>query len=158
MKTTKDWKYYLRIFLISTVGLLVYVIYMSIKNGEFEFSLYGELFYVPLFFAFFTYLIDKVMKIATKGIRKKGNLFDDFTLKTSLAMKDTDLFDIEDYRKLRENLKFQKALNHAFQIVEEGETEDITYEYLTKKFKKDTMEYNALMIVIKESKKMQDLS
>lgn len=158
MRKNKGLKYYLRIFVISTLGLLVYIAVASYINGEIELGLYTNLFYVPLLFAIFTFIIDFLMKIITKGFGKKDTLYNEFTLKTSLALKETGILDIEDYRILRENIKFQKALYHAFQIVQEGETEDINYEFLSKKFKKSSIEYKALEVVIKESKKIQDLS
>ena len=67
-------------------------------------------------------------------------------------------YDIEDFRKLRESSKFQKALNHAFKISSEGEYKGVTFEFLEKKFKKGTLEYKAIIIVIEEAKKMKDLS
>ena len=61
---------------------------------------------------------------------------------------------IEDFRRLREDERFQKGLQQAFRIKNEGETESLNFTILEKKFKKNTREYEAMNVVIEEVKKM----
>lgn len=158
MNKEKDSKYYVRIFVISAIGVIAYLIYLSLNEDDFDIYNYGVLFIVPLFFTFITYMIDQISNLTFGLKRRKRGKYDEFIYVTSTALKNRDLFAIEDFRKMRESVRFQKALNHVFQIISEGESEGVTYELLEKKFKKDTLEYKALQIVIEESKKMNDLS
>lgn len=158
MKKGKNLRYYLRIFLLSSIGLISYIIYMSIRNGEFDADLYGNLIFVPVFFVIFTFSFDFIVNLIFGEKEISMNDYNKFVKITGDAIEASGNYDIEDFRKLRESSKFQKALNHAFKIVSEGEYKEVTFEFLEKKFKKGTLEYEAIMIVIAEAKKMKDLS
>lgn len=67
-------------------------------------------------------------------------------------------FSIEDYSKLRSDKKFQKGLGQGFRVYDNGETEDLNFEFLERKFKKGTNEYTAFQVVIKQVKKLMENS
>ena len=62
-------------------------------------------------------------------------------------------FTLEEERRMRENVKFQKSLSQVFTIIKHGENDEITWDYLQKKFKKDSKEFEALNLVIESVKK-----
>ena len=96
-----------------------------------------------------TYFFPKQRK---KNEEKQG--YEQFLVEMNQVLnKETD-FSIQDYRSLQDSEKFQKTLHQLYTIKTEGEKPDLTYDYLGKKFKKTTIEYKAIHIIIKEAKKL----
>lgn len=159
MKKKKDFKYYALIFVFSSIAFLVYMLYLRIRNGEFDIELVKSLLYVPVMFTALLYLFDLIFdKIFTKkGV--KGNVkFDAYMRRASNTIQKECNFSIEDYTRLRSNQRFQKGLAQAFRVYDNGETKDLDFEFLERKFKKGTNEYVAFQVVIKEVKKMMEKS
>lgn len=155
MNKKKGFKYYGVVFIVSVVALAVYILYLSYQAGELDTTMLLSLIYVPFMFTLFLFVFDKLFDtIFPSKTKKTDDLFANYLKIVSNAIQSTYNFSIEDYRRLRENPKFQKALEQAFRIVEKGETPEISFDFLQKKFKKDTNEYSAMMVVIDEVKKM----
>jgi len=155
MKKTRGFKHYLRFWLIATGLYALYVIYLSFDAAAFDPSVLFSIGILPLAFTFLLFVFDQIFdKIWPSKEKKKDDEFSDFLKKTTYKVNEKLKLSIEDFRRLRENDKFQKSLYQAYQIYLIGETEEINYTLLNKKFKKDTNEYNALMIVIEEVKEM----
>jgi hypothetical protein len=155
MNNKKGLKYYGIIFGVSVVALAIYIVYLGYQSGGIDTALLFSLLYVPFIFTLFLFVFDKLFDFIfpSKG-KKKDDLFSKYLKVVSTAIQTKYNFSIEDYRRLRENPKFQKALEQAFRILENGETEEISFEFLQKKFKKDSNEFLAMVVVIEEVKKM----
>lgn len=159
MKKKKDFKYYALIFVFSSIAFVLYMLFLRIRNGEFDIELVKSLFYVPFMFTFLLYIFDLVFdKIFTKkGV--KGNVkFDAYMRRASNVIQKECDFSIEDYTRLRNDQRFQKGLGQAFRVYDNGETKDLNFEFLERKFKKGSNEYVAFQVVIKEVKKMMEKS
>lgn len=155
MNNKKGFKYYAIVFGVSTIALILYILYLGYQAGELDSTLLVSLIYVPFMFTGFLFVFDKIFdKLMPSKTQKKDNLFSNYLKIVSAAIQSEYNFSIEDYRRLRENPKFQKALEQAFRILEKGETEDISFDFLERKFKKGTNEFLSMIVVIDEVKKM----
>ena len=155
MKNKKGIKYYALILVFSSISLVLYVVYLNISDKEID----TDLYYVPVMFTGFLILFDKIQeKIFPKKNKVSHDKFNTYLKSASVAIqKDCDL-SIEDYKKLRNDQKFQKGLGQAFRVYDKGESEDVNFEFLERKFKKGTNEYIAFQAVINEVKKMMENS
>lgn len=162
MKQVKNFRYYLMIFIISTIAIALFVGVDAIQNGKIDTNLLFTAAFAPLVFSVFLFLFDKIFEmIFPKKLKKKQDNKDNYQQFLNVINKEVELqtdFSIEDYRRLRDSEKFQKSLKQAFRILEDGESEDISYTYLSKKYKKDSREYTAMNIVINEVKKLKENS
>ena len=155
MRSKKGFKYYGLVFIFSTLALGAYVLYLSIKDGNFDIDMVLSLVTVPFMFTGLLFVFDKIFDRIFKPKAK----VDDSEYKTYLttvgkAIDDNCDFSIEDYRRLRANLGFQKSLEQVYRVFKDGESEEISFGYLEKKFKKNTNEFIALSVVISEVKQM----
>ena len=159
MNSRKGFRYYIIMFFLSVVALGAYVAYLSIKEGSIDMNLIYSYAPVPLVFTFLLFAFDKVFEMIFPSKFKKEDTEYNKYLKTvgEVISKQCD-FSIEGYRRLRENSIFQKSLEQAFRILYKGESEDMNFQFLEKKFKKNTNEYTALLVVIEEVKKMMENS
>ncbi|AIO18251.1 hypothetical protein KQ51_00363 [Candidatus Izimaplasma bacterium HR1] len=154
MKNKRGFKHYLRFWMLATVLYSAYVIFISSRDGM-ELSFILSAVYLPIVFTFLLFAFDTVFdRIWPQKDKKSDQEFDEFLKKTTYKVNEELELSIEDFRRLRENEKFQKSLYQVYQIYLIGETEEINFIFLEKKFKKDTTEYVALEIVVKEVKKM----
>lgn len=159
MKNKKGLKYYATIFAFSTFALVLYVIYLRFKDGEFDMEIILPLLYVPLVFTGFLFTFDRLFEKIFPNQKKKENTKYSYYIKTvGTAIEVQCDFGIEDYKKLRSNQKFQKGIEQAFRVYDKGETNDMDFEFLERKFKKSTNEYTAFQVVINEVKKMMENS
>lgn len=152
MKNKKGLMYYIRYYLILLSAYVVLVLISTAMNDwEFNNGQLISIAYLPLTFVLFLFLfdrlIDKVIKPKNKEVEDKYTLFVKGVVE---KIDQREKFLIEDYNQLRENDKFQKALKHAFDIVQNGETEEMNVNFLRKKFKKDTIEDKAMKVVLEE--------
>jgi len=156
MNSKKGLRYYALIFVFSVIALAIYIIYLYIKDGEVSTEIVLSLFMVPIMFTIFLFLFDKVLElIIPSKARQKESKYTYYLNRVSKAIQTECSFTIEEYGKLRKSQQFQKALHQAYRIFEKGETETINFKFLEKKFKKDTNEYIAVLIVIRQVKEMK---
>jgi len=162
MKQNKGLKYYLKIFGIAVVALLIYTIVDYYKNDALNVDMLVIAVLVPLVFTAFLFVFDKIFDFIFNKISKrkpkKDTGYDAFLSMINKIVEEQTNFTIEEYRHLRINERFQKSLKQIYTIYETGETEDLSYDYLHKKFKKNTNEFIALNIVIEEVKKLEENS
>ncbi len=156
MKNKKGFKYYLRLYaLIMSVYVIFTVIMAATNDWTFDPLQLASVVYLPIMFVVFLFLFDSIFGTIFKPkTLVRDEEFTAFAKKAANAMDEKENFTIEDFRRLQESDKFQKALRHAFDITIDGETEEMNTNYLEKKFKKDTIEGKALRIVLDEVKKM----
>ena len=155
MRNRRTVKHYLLMYLIIVVVYFVYMSILAIRDGEYNPAMLFSLIYLPILFVGFMYVFDTIFDtiFGRKKKQKEKADKDFFKVLTEAINRELDL-SIEDFRRLRENERFQKALQQAHKIKDEGETDDMNFTLLTKKFKRNTREYQAMAIVIDEVKKM----
>ena len=159
MNSKKGLKYYGYVFLFSILALTVYVAYLSIKDGEIDYTLISSLIIVPFIFTIFLFLFDKIFdKIFPSKATKLDEHLKTYLDQIGVAITDNCNFSIEDYRRLKISPSFQKSLEQAYKILTNGETKEINFQFLEKKFKKNTNENTAILVVIDEVKKMMENS
>lgn len=156
MKNRRGYKHYLKFWGIASALYAIYVIYNGITT-EFYPSIIISILYLPLIFTVFLYLFDMLFdKVWPNKKEVAEDKYEAFIKKVTVVIHDKLQLSIEDYRRMGENDRFQKALRQTYSILQEGESEDMNYAFLEKKFKKDSKEYKALKIVIEEVKKMSE--
>jgi len=116
------------------------------------------LWIMPFLFTGFYYgsdaLMDKFMKR-----KKKINYESKFLEAISIKMREGNEFVIEEFRKLQNNKVFQDDLKKAYQIYQNGETDNFGIDRLEKKYRKDSLEKRAMKYVVeylKENKKLPE--
>lgn len=158
MKKSKGFKYYAFIFGVSSVAIAIYAGVLVLRD-EVTIDLKSALYLVtlPLMFTSLLFVFDKIFGLIIPNKYKEGNEevtdFKEFLNQVNAIVDAKTSFSIEGYRKLRESTKFQKAIGQVFTIKENGETPELTWAYISKKFKKDTNEYIALNHIIESVKK-----
>ncbi len=159
MNKNKGLNYYVKIFFFSVLALAIYIAYLSIKAGSIDYTLIYSLILVPFMFTIMLFLFDKVFDLIFPSKSKKSDTQFKTYLKTvGESITEQCDFSIEGYRRLRGNVGFQKSLEQVYRILTNGETPELSFSFLAKKFKKNTNEYIALMVVIEEAKKMMENS
>ena len=155
MKEEKTLRYYLFVYLLSLGGLFVYLTYQAWRNDGYDETLLASLLWVPVFVTLFVFLIDRISglfrKKDGKSNRVKSQKYFEYMSKTIDENHD---FLFEDFRKLKQSTRFQKGLKQAFQIYENGETDILNFEYIIKKYQKESIEYKAMVTVIEKTKEM----
>ncbi len=153
-KHRKPFRFYFYMFLFGMMLVVIYAIY-NVINHSFDLNELLVTALLPFLFVGFYYgsdtLLDKFSK-KKAVVKYEANFLDTI----SEAMRKSDEFLIEDYRKLRMNEKFQKAVKDAYFIYENGENEVYNYNRIEKRFNKNTIEYRAIKYVfayIKENQK-----
>ena len=145
-KFRKPFKFYLTLFILSSIVIMVYTIYRIVADGIAISELY-TLWFLPLFFILIyfgsDFLLDKIF-----NRKKKVDYQGKFLNSIGEKMRDSDDFLIEDYRRLQINYKFQESLKMAYKIYIDGEDEIFNIEKLERKFNKGTVEYLAMTYVI----------
>jgi len=145
-KFVKPFKFYLSLFIFSSLLILGYSLYKIINDGTSVGELYTTWF-LPIFFIGIYWgsdvLLEKVFN-RKKKVDYEGKFLDAIGEK----MRSDNAFLIEDYRRLQINMKFQAALKIAFKIHQDGEDEEFSLDKLKRKFKKDTVENKAMTYVI----------
>jgi hypothetical protein len=152
MKIKKDFKYYVRFYLIVLAAYAILVLISTAMNDWlFNIPQILSILYLPLLFVSFIYLFDtgfgKFTKTRTKEEQNEMNTFVTNVVK---KIEEKEEFTIEDYKRLRESDKFQKALKHSYEIYKDGETETMNITFLKKKFKNDSLEGKAMKVVLEE--------
>ena len=155
MKNSRGFKYYIKFYLVITGAYIIYVLYNTyLAEWKFNAYLLLSVVYLPILFVGFIYIFDTVLdKILPKSKVKKKDAFLSFANEATKSVDEQLSLSIEDFRRLRDNHRFQKALYQTYKISENGETEEINFTFIRKKFKRDTIEYKALNIVINEVEK-----
>jgi len=154
MKNKKGFKHYFKFWGLASIVYTVYVVVITIKDG-FTVEAILPIFYLPILFTFLLFVFDTIFdKIWPQKDKNEDDEFKTFIKKTTFEVNEKLELSIEDFRRLRESEKFQKTLYQAYQIYLIGETEEINFIFLDKKFKKETIEYRAMEVVVNEVKKM----
>lgn len=157
MGQKKNFKYYLMIFGIAVLAILIYTVVIWLDSGQFNLTLLQMALIIPILFTLFLFIIDQVSSRIfpkrQKQIKEKED-FDSFVHKANQVLDSEGDFSIQDYRILQDSERFQKTLKQLYTIKNDGESEDLTIDYLSKKFKKTSIEYKAVQIIINEVKKI----
>lgn len=145
-KFRKPFKFYLSIFVLSSVLIMFYTIYRIVRYDDPISALYTTWF-LPVFFIGIYWASDLILdKLFNR--KKKVDYEGKFLDAIGEKMRMSKAFTIEDFRRLQLNQKFQQSLSIAYKIYKDGEDEVFNIEKLDKKFKKDTIEDNAMRFVI----------
>ncbi len=155
MKEEKTLHYYLFVYVLSLVGLFVYLSYQAWRNDGYDEFLLYSLLWIPIFVTLFVFFIDKMTGLfkKDKGNKKevKTRTYVELMGKT---IDDNHDFLFEDFRKLKESTRFQKGVIQAYHIYENGESSELNFEYIIKKYPKHSIEYEAMETVIEKTKEL----
>ncbi|MBI9010286.1 MAG: hypothetical protein JEZ05_09710 [Tenericutes bacterium] len=153
----KPFKFYLIIFVFSTVIIAAYSLYMILVKDVAVSDVYS-LWLMPVLFTLFYWGSDTlILKFSKKKneVDYEGKFLDEI----SEIMRGSKEFIVEEYRRLQINQKFQQDLKRAYRIYKEGETEVLTIEKLENKYRKNSLEKRAMKYVVdylKENKEIPE--
>ncbi len=158
MNRTKGLKYYALVFGAALLGLIVYVLFQTITTDyTIDSQIIVYILVIPVVFTLFLFVFDRLFeafmpnKFKVLSAKDKTE-YDRFLDEVNSIINGKIELSLEDSRKLRDNEKFQKTLSQIFTIKKHGETEQLTYEYLQKKFKRNTNEFKIVSLVIETFK------
>ncbi len=159
----KPLKFYLYVFIFSTVIIGGYSLYEILANETPVSEIY-VVWFMPILFTVFYWASDSlILKITNRKSKnpkkKRKNEKSTFLDDISSRMRDSDEFIIEDYRKLKNSKKFQEDLDRAYMIFEQGETDVFTIAKLENKYRKNTVEKRAMKFIVeylKENPKLPE--
>lgn len=141
----KPTKFYIMIFVFTSVIVLGYSVYLYIKESA-ELSDLVTLWVLPPIFTLLYYGGDVlIQKIADR--KKKVDYEGLFLRAVGEKMSASKEFLIEDFRKLQKSEKFQTQVHSAYEIYHNGESELYTLEKIEKKFRADSLEGRAMFYV-----------
>lgn len=151
----KPFKFYLIIFLASTLIIAGYSLYMILVQDRDVSELYS-LWVMPVIFTLFYYGSDVLMFKIFNRKNKKVSKEDEFLQKVSQKMRDSNEFLVEEFRQLQLNKKIQEDLKRALFIYENGESEVFKISKLENKYKEGTLEQRAVKYIIEVLKENQE--
>ena len=114
----------------------------------------------PAVLAIVFFLLDlgrgKTGKKKTEQLEKEK--YENFIDSIGKTLNQTHKFNVEDFRHFRENKKFQDCLKHLYEIYLNGETEELSYFTLLRKFDKGSQEREAMefLITFTERKRVEE--
>jgi energy-coupling factor transporter transmembrane protein EcfT len=139
----KPLKFYLIIFLFSTLIIAAYSLYMIFVKNAVVSDIY-TLWFMPLLFTLFYWGSDTIiLKFSNK--KKKVDYEAKFLDEISNEMRNSKEFIVEEFRRLQINQKFQEDLKRAYQIHKNGESGVLTIEKLENKYRKNSIEKRPLV-------------
>lgn len=145
-KYRKPLKFYLLLLGVSSIFILGYTLYMVIFN-ETPVSNMISTWFLPPLFIFIYFMSDLILD----SIFRRKNKIDyeaKFLDAIGEKMRESNIFTIEDFRRLQINDKFQKTLTIAYKVYKDGENEVYNIEKLRRKFSKNSTEERAMEFVI----------
>ncbi|MFH0992814.1 MAG: hypothetical protein V1761_00530 [bacterium] len=142
----KPWTFYAFLFLASFLILGAYTLYRYFTSTV-EIGDIWNLIVLPILFTGMYLLGDYVMQKITDK-RKKINYEELYLEAIGGRMAESKQFLIEDFRRLKENSKFQAALKYGYFIIQNGESDKISIAHLEKKFDQRTLEGKALPFIV----------
>lgn len=142
----KPMKFYLTIFGLTSVIVLGYSIYLYFAADAQLVDL-TVLWILPFFFTLIYYGGDSLMQwIANR--RKTIDYEALFLTEIGKRMSDSKSFFLDEFRHLQNSEKFQKLVRNAYEIFQNGETENNSIEILEKKYRADSLEGRAMVFVL----------
>lgn len=149
MNGKKGLRYYSIIFIISVIAVGIYTIIQMINGLTIDGATAATLIVIPLTFTILLFAFDKILEFIFPQKEKTQEIDDygKFILKATEYLKENSDLEIEDFRKLRNSEKFQRALKHLHIISEDGESDKVGYKMVLSRFKKDSLEYRAIVIL-----------
>lgn len=148
--------YYALIFLGISIGLLIFgLVFPSRRDGLSYSEWIGVFWFYPFLVVIVIFFYRKVTKKMFKKLDQQ-NEERQFVLHMSKIVKEELGYEVEDFRKLRENEKFQKALLDAYTIYQDGESTTINYDQLSRKFEAKSKEAIAVELIIRELKILRE--
>lgn len=145
-KRLKSWKYYVILYALAFLALGAVALYKHFAGTYVPGDLWNVLIFPPLL-AVMMFLSDLMMqKLADKKGKKdfEGKYLDAIAEK----MRAANLFLIEDFRRLKESVRFQEVLKYGFYITQHGESEKFSVARLEKRFDTRSLEAKAMPFVI----------
>lgn len=159
MKRKKGLKHYAKFYAFVVVAYFIYIAINALQNDGFNQAMLASLVYLPVMFIGLVWLFDTILdpffnRLSRGKKTSEQERYRQFFMLITNEINTQCEFSIEDFRRLRENEKFQKGLQQAYRIQDDGETTELNFTLLEKKFKKNSREYTAMQVVIAEVKKM----
>lgn len=148
MKNKKGFKYYGVIFLVSLVAVAIYIAYNLYIGTEMTLEYTLGIGFVPVTFTLILFVTDRLIQAFVPKKEVKIDPYEKFLIDSTNLLKKDMSFEIEDFRKLRQSERFQRTLKQIYNIKTQGESEELNYKIVKKRFKKDTIEYRAVIKII----------
>lgn len=136
-------------FLITWIMIILYGVYELIRYQTALIDTIENLWYLTVLITTLLVAYELMLWVLTRKHRKRHSV-DDFNHRVADVVHKTLGYEKEDFKNLRENLKFQKALSDIYTIVTEGETSALNYDGIRERFKADDPTVKVIEIIIQE--------
>jgi len=154
----KDLKYYVRVF-VSGV-LAVFLVSLTSEFFQWPAESFMEalrgLAYVPFFLVILLYFYDRLAKRVLGKRKPQKTDEQEFLMHTSKKVMEELQYGKEEFKKLQEDEKFQTFYQDVFFIYQNGESEAMNFDNLEKRFSEDDFAYDAVNVVIRETKNLME--
>ena len=111
--------------------------------------------YLPFLVTFFLWFYDLVSTKLFSRFDKRSEALE-FNAHMSKKIREELDYQVEDFRRLREHHKFQRALEDLYQVYSLGESELINYEKINRQFRNDDPIKSVVDIMISETKALRE--
>lgn len=155
MRKKKGLAYYFRVLLSSFIAVLLYGLYRLIRGQDSFIDAVTSMAYLPFLVTFFLWFYDLVSTKLFSRFDKRSEALE-FNAHMSKRIREDLDYQVEDFRRLREHHKFQRALEDCFQIYTHGETEILNYELVEARFRKDDDVKPVIDLMINETKSLRE--
>jgi len=155
MRKKKGLAYYLRVLLSSFIAILLYGLYRLIRGQDTFTNAVTSMAYLPFLVTFFLWFYDLVSTKLFSRFDKRSEALE-FNAHMSKKIREELDYQVEDFRRLREHHKFQRALEDLYQVYSLGESELINYEKINRQFRNDDPIKSVVDIMISETKALRE--
>jgi uncharacterized membrane protein len=148
MKNEKGLKYYGVIFLVSVAAVALFIGFNLYRGTDMTLEYTVGIAFVPFTFTLILFVTDRLIQAFMPRKETEMDAYEKFLIESTELLKNDENFEIEDFKKLRESERFQRTLKQIYNIKTSNESEELNYKMVKKRFKKDTLEYRAVIKII----------
>lgn len=155
MRKKKGLWYYFRVLISSFIAIILYGLFRQFRHDDAFFDTVTSLAYLPFLVTFFLWFYDLIStRMFAKFDKRSESL--EFNAHMSKMIREKLQYEVEDFRRLRENQKFQLALEDLFVIYKQGENDILNYEKILSRFNTDETMKMVVKLMVSETKELRE--
>ncbi len=147
--------YYVKVFL-SGVAVVLFGGVTSVLFGwpmDRFIDTVRALAYLPFLLVILIFFYSRIGRVMNRGSEKQSEETE-FLIKTSDAVRTTLEYDKDMFEKLRASEKFQTFYQDTYQVYQNGESDTLNFDILSKRFDENEFERDASLVVIESTKEL----
>ena len=140
-------------FLLTSLMVFLYSVYELIRYQKPIADSLANVWALPILITSLLLVYEIMLGFISRKFKGR-HAGEDFNQQVSKAVLEQLQYGKEDFKALREDLKFQKALTDVYTIYTEGETKVLNYQSIRDRFKPEESSLKVIEIVIEEANKL----